>query len=168
LSGLQGIRRSIRKSLFLAALTIVAASTLLAQQNAKDNVEIDAILVQDKAILLFTRMAACGDSFVPGAAQLLVSTDNGRSWQQCGPRLEGSGFASVFGRDGKVWIAGDHTAEEPATDPFIFIPAESPLHWEVRMIRQGNGGLERIAWGNKGELSSGGCVAHARIFPRQF
>ena len=161
LSRLQRVHGLIRRTLSLAACTIVAASALLAQQNAKDNVKADAILVHGKAILLFTRMAACDDNFVPGASQLLVSTDGGRSWQKRGPRLEGYEFDSVSVRDGKVWIAGEHTAEGPAIEPFVFVPAKSPLHWEMRTIYQGAGGLERVAWGSKGELIA--WVPHLKL-----
>jgi len=82
----------------------------------------------------------------------MVSTDGGRSWKRRGPALPGYEFVSFFEKDGKVWIAGEHSAEGPAIEPFVFIPAKLPLHWEMRTIYEGSGGLERIAWGNSGEL----------------
>src|SRR5262249_52445638 len=104
-----------------ATFLVSAAPPLQAQEN----IEADANLVQNKAILLFTR-AGCVDWPPPGIAQLLVSTDSGRSWNKSGPALAGYEFTSVYQRDGKVWILGQHTAEGPSTDPFLFLPTDSP------------------------------------------
>src|SRR5258706_437600 len=84
MTNLRRIPESCRRTLLLVALATAAASALYGQ--GQENVKADAILVQDKAILLFTRMATCDENFVPGTSQHMVSIDNGRSWQKRGPR----------------------------------------------------------------------------------
>jgi hypothetical protein len=135
------------QALVVATLLISAARALQAQEY----IEADAILVQDNAIILFTR-AGCADFPPPGIAQLLVSTDGGRSWKKSGPALAGYEFTSIYQRDGKVWILGQHTAEGPATDPFLFLPTDSPARWKMKTIYWGNVELRRVALGEQSEF----------------
>lgn len=135
------------RALVVAAFLASAAQTLQAQEY----LEADAILVQDKVIVLFTR-ARCANSPPPGTAQLLVSTDGGHSWKKSGPALDGYEFTSILQKDGKVWIVGEHTAEGPATDPFVFVPTDSPSRWKMRTIYRGNAELRRLSTGEHGEF----------------
>ncbi|HEY6249291.1 MAG TPA: hypothetical protein VI685_04985 [Candidatus Angelobacter sp.] len=64
-------------------------------------------------------------------------------------------------KDGKVWIVGEHTAEGPDTDPFIFVPSETGDHWQMRIIYQGNAAVDHIAWGSQGELFA--WIEYARL-----
>src|SRR5262249_24373164 len=133
---------------------LVLGTVLISSPRAlqgQDYIEADAILPQDKAIILFTR-ARCANYPTPGTAQLMVSTDGGRSWKKSGPALDGYEFTSVYQRDGKVWILGEHTAEGPAIDPFLFLPTDSPSRWNMKTIYWGSEELQRVASGEQGEF----------------
>lgn len=109
---------------------------------------------QDGRILLFTDQdypcAFESPSYDP--VQMFVSTDGGHTWKKGGPGLSGYEYMFLSAKDGKVWIVGEHTAEGPATDPFIFVPSATGDHWQMRTILQDNAAVDRIAWGSKGEL----------------
>lgn len=141
----------------LVAFLLLIATCALEGQG---NVSADGVLVESNMTVLFTR-AHCKESPPAGGAQLLISTDGGRSWKRRGPRLDGYEFDFASQKDGKVWIAGQHTAEGPETNPFIFVPGESGTDWQMRTIREGNGPLKRLAWGSKGELNA--WIQHLRL-----
>ena len=109
---------------------------------------------QDGRILLFTDQdypcAFENPSYDP--VQMFVSTDGGHTWKKGGPGLVGYEYMFLSAKDGKVWIVGEHTAEGPDMDPFVFVPAETGDHWQMRTILQDNAAVDRVAWGSKGEL----------------
>jgi hypothetical protein len=85
-------------------------------------------------------------------AVLFVSTDAGRTWKRRGPWLEGYKFTFLYEKDGRVWITGEHTAEGPNMDPFIFVPTETGDNWQLHRIYEGPATIERIARGSNDEL----------------
>jgi hypothetical protein len=86
--------------------------------------------------------------------QFHVSTDGGHTWKKHRTTLEGADFSSLSEKDGRVWLAGEHYAEGPEWNPFVFVPGESPTEWRMRTIYDGAGALRRIAWGTNGELNA--------------
>ena len=65
--------------------------------------------------------------------------------------MNGNEFTLLSEKDGKVWIAGYHTAEANM-DPFLFLPAESGDSWRLRVFYHESAALDRMAWAGNGEL----------------
>lgn len=105
-----------------------------------------------KTVLLFTKVRPCIEEQEIPSAQILASTDGGRSWTKRGSRIEGSDFEFLHETEGQVWIAGFHTAELGA-DPFILAPTSS-LNWNRYTIYQGASYLERISFQKRGQLTA--------------
>lgn len=84
-------------------------------------------LVAGQVLFLFGEVHRCGGEQTLPEAQSFVSTDGGQSWQKRGPALSGSEilFARAAGQE--LLAAGEHTAEGPATDPFV-IGADGQAH----------------------------------------
>jgi hypothetical protein len=145
-----------RVFVFATILIGVSASVGLSQENFAGK----GILAIGNNVLLFTTVRVCSAEPQLPSAQMLVSTDGGRSWHKRGPRLEGSEFEFVYQRRGQVWIAGLHTAEGPGIDPFVLVPSrrQQRFSWRKYIIHEGPSDLEGIAFGKKAELSA--LVSH--------
>ena len=117
----------------------------------QENYSADGIRVYGNTVVIFARLHLCNG---PTAVRLLASTDNGKTWAKPGALLEGSEFTSSLVSDGRLWIAGLHTAEGPGIDPFLLIPAHNPLQWKLGRIYEGPSELIAVAMGVNGELSA--------------
>jgi hypothetical protein len=149
------MRQLLNKGLahFLLAMGLASIATQVS--HAQGNIEASGVWAQDNTILLFTQITQqppCTFYVPPGMAMLLVSTDAGRTWKRRGPWLEGYRFTFLDQRDGRVWVTGEHTAEGPSVDPFILVPTVTGDNWQFHRIYEGPATIERIAWGNNGEL----------------
>jgi hypothetical protein len=58
------------------------------------------IWARGNTVLLFTKVRPCIEEQEIPSAQILVSTDGGRSWTERGPRIEGSDFEFLHERKG--------------------------------------------------------------------
>lgn len=104
-------------------------------------------LVAGAALYLFADVHTCGEEQSLPAAQIYVSTDDGKTWGKRGPSLTGSEFQYAQVDGGALWAAGLHTAEGPAIDPFVLVPTAGavPFAWTVRTIREGPAELMEVA-----------------------
>ena len=128
-----------------------------------DHIYATGLWAQPGRLLLFTehRYPCAFEDPHPDPVRMFVSTDGGRTWKKGGPGLDGDKYKFLSQKDGKVWIVGEHTAEGPDMDPFIFVPSETGDHWQMRTIYQGNAALDHMAWGSKGELFA--WIEYARL-----
>ncbi len=78
-----------------------------------------------------------------------------------GPQLDGSVFEYIYEAKGRVWIVGEHTAEGPASEPFILVPDESGLGWSVHVIYEDAAELESIVVQNNGDF--GAWIRHLKL-----
>jgi hypothetical protein len=61
-----------------------------------------------------------------------------------GPQLDGSVFERTYEFEKKLWIVGEHTAEGPASDPFILVPEDNPSRWSLHFIYLGASELTTV------------------------
>lgn len=107
-------------------------------------------LVAGETLFLVGEVHRCGGEQTLPEAQIFVSTDGGKSWQKRGPALAGSEILFARAADHTLWAAGEHTAEGPATDPFVLVPAQAATpDWTARPITEGTAQL--ISVGVAGE-----------------
>lgn len=119
------------------------------------DVKATGLWVQGNKFLLFAEVVdrpSCSSEY-SGASypQLYVSDDRGRTWRRRGPSMNGNEFTLLSEKDGKVWIAGYHTAEANL-DPFLFLPTNAGDNWKVRVSYEESAALDRMAWASNGEL----------------
>lgn len=141
--------------MFLLVTFSVAA---IAVAQTQEETEVYAVWTKDTLVLVYTGVRHCDGAYP--LLQFLVSTDGGHTWKKRRTTLEGADFSSLSEKDGKVWMAGEHYAEGPESNPFVFVPGESTAEWKMRTIYNGEGALRRIAWGTNGELNA--WVTHWR------
>ena len=150
---------------WLALLATVAASLGLASAG-QENVNADGIFVLKDTVFLFTtvqKVPGCNTQSQPAVAQIYVSTDAGNTWTKRGPELEGSQFEYAYESGGKLWVAGEHTAEGPSIDPFVLVPGESQSEWVLHTIYKGPSELKGVAFQENGELVA--WVRHVNVHP---
>jgi hypothetical protein len=148
---MQSRKRKLGHLIFALVLASIATRT----SHAQGNIEATGVWAQDNTIVLLTRITQqppCRFFVPPGMAMLMVSTGAGRTWKRRGPWLEGHIFTFLSEKDGRVWITGEHTAEGPSMDPFIFVPAPAGDNWQLHQIYDGPATIERMAWASNGEL----------------
>ena len=138
---------SLSKIFFL----LVSLPVLFQRVPGGEQLEAEGIWARGDTVLLFTKVRPCSEESVIPASQILISTDAGRSWTQRGPRLKGKDFAFIYERNGRVWLAGFHTAEFGA-DPFILVPTSPSFSWKRHTIYKGPSNLEWIAFQKRGQL----------------
>jgi hypothetical protein len=136
---------------YLAPLVAFAASIGLVA-TGQENVTPEGIFALNDSVVLFTKVLSCNNQSDLPAAQIFVSADGGATWAKRGPGLEGSEFEYAYERDGKLWIAGEHTAEGPSSDQFILVPGETSSEWIIHTIYEGPSELKGIAFHENGEL----------------
>jgi hypothetical protein len=144
-------------------LATVATSLALAASE-HENVNPNGILVLNDVLVLFAtvqKVPSCSVQSQPAAAQIYVSTNAGKTWTKRGPELEGSQFEYAYESGGKLWVAGEHTAEGPSIDPFVLVPGEAPSEWVLHTIYKGPSELEGVAFQENGELVA--WVRHVNI-----
>jgi hypothetical protein len=148
------MRVTLAKRLGHLVLVMMLASTITQVCHGQPgSIEARGVWVEGSTILLLANVSPCHHDFYPppGVAVLLLSTDGGRTWKKRGPGLAGYEFESLYERDGKVWIAGEHTCEGPSTDPFVFVPV-GDNQWEFHRIDEGNEAIDHLGWTGNGEL----------------
>ena len=135
---------------------------VISNSKSLDYIEATGLWAQSGRILLFAKRSYPCDFETPvfDPVQMFVSTDGGHAWKKGGPGLAGYEYKFLSQKDGKVWIVGEHTAEGPDTDPFVFVPGDGD-NWQMRTIYQGNAAVERVAWGSRGELFA--WIRYARL-----
>jgi hypothetical protein len=149
-----------RKSLSRLILLVNFSGMALGVPGVREETEVYAVWTKDTFVLLYTGVRRCNNPYP--LPQFLVSTDSGHTWKKRRTTLEGGAdFSSLSEKDGKLWMAGENTAEGPEWNPFVFVPGKSPTEWEMRTIYDGPGALKRIAWGANGELNA--WVTHLRL-----
>jgi BNR/Asp-box repeat len=95
-----------------------------------------------ETLFLIGEVHRCGGEQTLPEAQIFVSSDGGKSWQKRGPALAGSEILFARAADHTLWAAGEHTAEGPATDPFVLVPAQAATpDWTARSITAGTAQL---------------------------
>ena len=135
-----------------AALLVIAVAAASARaQTDPELVSAKGILAVGDAIVLFAEVSHCATLPHPPAAQILVSTDGGKTWSKKGPKLEGSEFRYTYASATGLWVAGLHTAEDPA-DPFLLAPRPRPFAWDLHTIYAGPADLGSLAFGRNGGL----------------
>jgi photosystem II stability/assembly factor-like uncharacterized protein len=122
----------------------------------------DGIFAHGNAVILFTKVSAL-DCMEPqaDAAQIFVSTDQGKTWTKRGPAIDGSEFQYVLGTGGKLWVVGIHIAEGPAIDPFILAPVGAAYAWRLRRIYSDPSWLQGVAFRGKSTLIA--WVSHVSL-----
>ena len=112
------------------------------------------IWTSGEVIVLFAEVSSCPPNELPppGAAQVLVSKDGGKHWEKSGQQFEGSILEYTHETGANLWIVGEHTAEGPASSPFILIPTGTGLDWKQKIIYEGNAELEGIAKRDNGDF----------------
>jgi len=141
-----------RRGLILLLTAALALSMAAAASAQQESVHGKGILVRADAVLLFADVKGCGSEPQIPSAEVLVSTDGGKTWQKHGPALEGSEFEFLHETPSGVWLAGIHVAEGPGTDPFIWVPAVEPYQWTHYAIYEGPSALQAIAVQSDGSL----------------
>lgn len=145
----RSVARGIQHLLLAVALAFLATSLCHAQKGRAD---VYGVWAQGNTILVFANVDPCSHCCPPpGVAVMLASTDGGRTWKKGGPSLAGYEFGFMYEKDGKVWIAGEHTCEGPSIDPFVFVPV-GENKWEFHTIDRGNEMIDHLGWGSNGEL----------------
>lgn len=141
----------VRQTLLTLTFAITASAFGTTSQ---ENVSGYGVWAHGDIIVLFAQAYPCppGELPPPGAAQLFVSTDGGKGWEKRGPRLAGSEFQYIHEAGTRLWIVGEHTAEGPASEPFILVPDEKSLAWSLHVIYEGASELEGIAVTNSGDF----------------
>src|SRR5262249_13580099 len=149
------MRSSLRRGLEHLLLTVVLVSVAIGICHAQAGaIDVRGVWAQGNTILVFANVEPCNDSYPPpGVAVLMVSTDAGHTWKEGGISLAGYEFEFLYEKDGKVWIAGEHTREGPRTDPFVFVPVAGNK-WEFHRIDNSNETIDGMAWGSNGELTA--------------
>ena len=151
----------VGRTLLGLSLAIVAASVCAG--DSRQNAAPYGIWTRGETVVLFAHVYPCPPDELPppGAAQLFVSEDGGKSWGKRGPQLDGSVFEYIYEAKGRVWIVGEHTAEGPASEPFILVPDESGLGWSVHVIYEDAAELESIVVQNNGDF--GAWIRHLKL-----
>jgi hypothetical protein len=159
------MRQSLKRELGHLLFAMVVASIASPMCRAQVDIEASGVWAQGNTIVLLTQITQmqppCKFFVPPGMPMLLVSNDAGRTWKRRGPWLEGYIFTFLGEKDGKVWIAGEHTAEGPSVDPFVFVPAEAGDHWQFHQIYEGPATIDRMGWGSNSELIA--WIGHIEI-----
>jgi len=148
-----------RKSLSWMMLLVFLSGGTIAVAQVHEETEVYAVWTRETFVLVYTGVRHCNSPYP--LQQFLVSTDGGHTWKRRRTTLEGADFSSLSEKDGKLWMAGQHYAEGPEWEPFVFVPGKSPTEWKMRTIYNGEGALKRIAWGANGELNA--WVTHLRL-----
>jgi hypothetical protein len=143
-------------------LLALAVALLLAPtrtDGGQENVAAYGIWVGNQTLVTFAQVYPCppNDLTPPGAAQIFVSDDGGAHWEKRGPELDGSEFQYFRAIGDRLWVVGEHTAEGPAIEPFIFVPNEKGFDWTQHVIYKDAAELEGIA-----AQSDGGFTAWIR------
>jgi hypothetical protein len=150
----------LRKCLLRIVLLATFSSPAIAVAQVHEETDVYAVWTKETFVLVYTGVNRCNAPYP--LPQFLVSTDSGHTWKKRRTTLEGGAdFSSLSEKDGKLWMAGENTAEGPEWNPFVFVPGKSPTEWEMRTIYDGPGALRRIAWGPNGELNA--WVKHLRL-----
>ena len=139
---------------WFSLLTIFAGPLAFAAAG-QENANADGILVLNDAIVLFAsvqKVTNCDSQSPLAAAQIYVSMDAGKTWTKRGPELGGSRFEYAYESGGRLWVAGEHTAEGPGINPFLLVPGEKPFVWLLRTIYPGPSDLEGLAFQKNGAL----------------
>lgn len=138
--------------LLLSTLAMVTAAPGLTR---KENVFAYGIWSHKKDVVVLAQVYPCFPEqqlAPPGAAQLFVSRDGGARWEKSGAPLEGREFDYVHEDEGRLWIVGEYTAEGPASETFILVPAQNNLSWTRHVIYEGNSELEGITISRTGDF----------------
>jgi hypothetical protein len=151
----------ISHSLALGALFLALFWGSGAASARGESVSAKGILAHNGAAILFAEIRHCSAEPQLPAAQIFVSTDDGKSWSKRGPEIDGSEFEYAYKTGAALWIVGLHTAEGPGIDPFILVPAPSPFTWERHAIYDGPAELKAVRFGGRGHLSA--LVRHINV-----
>ncbi len=136
------------KLLAWSACLVAFAASLAFAASGQEDVLPDGIFVLNDAVVLFTtvhKVLSCSAQSQIPAVQIFISTDRGKTWTKRGPELEGSQFQYVYENEGRLWVAGEHTAEGPGSDPFVLVPQSAGLGWDLHYVYEGAAELESIA-----------------------
>ena len=136
--------RHLLQVLFLIFLVTALCGSAVAQEWVSPF----GILARGNVLFLFTRVEGClGEQ----AAQIFLSEDGGKTWAKQGPSLGGSDFYSILDTGTELWIAGQHTAEGPGTDPFLLKYSANQPVWDLQQIYEGAAELLGSALQNDGK-----------------
>lgn len=146
---------------FLLALISAAAVAITGSDH--ENVSPYGIWAMGDSVVVFAQVYPCPPDELPppGAAQLFVSRDGGAHWEKSGPRIEGSEFEYVREAGTRLWIVGEHTAEGPASEPFILVPEERNDSWKLHVMYEGASELKGVAIQKNGEFTA--RIRHLRL-----
>jgi hypothetical protein len=143
----------LKPAVLLWLATIAAAG---ARPAPVESIRARGLLAFD-TLYLFGEVHRCGadDRALP-EAQIFISTDGGKSWHKRGPAIPGSQILFAGPQDRTIWAAGEHTAEGPATDPFVLAPRkaaeEARPDWAPRTVAEGPGELIEVAMPNMAKM----------------
>jgi hypothetical protein len=87
-------------------------------------------------------------------AQVLISADEGRTWNKHGLAIPGSAFQYVLSQRGKLWLAGEHIAEGPGSAPFFVRLSGSTAATRAVTIYDGAAELQGVALRSDGSLEA--------------
>jgi hypothetical protein len=154
---------TLAPSRILLALTVALLLTPTRTGSGQENVVAYGICVRDKIIVVFAQVYPCPPNELPppGAAQILISDGGGGHWEKRGPQLDGSEFQYVRAIGNRLWVVGEHTAEGPASEPFVLVPSEKGLEWNQRVIYKDAAELEGIAAQSDGRFTA--WIRHLKL-----
>lgn len=140
---------SMRFSVVLSVSVLMALGSAAGQEKITPR----GIYDSGKFVILFADAIhdVCDPDTPPAPAQLLISTDNGKSWQKRGPEIEGSVFDEVFEEERGVWVTGEHVMEGPAGESFLMVPNGLTIDWNKSVIFSGESELQRVRF-KKGRI----------------
>jgi hypothetical protein len=131
------------------AIAVLAVGVLHATAAGQEWIKPKGIYVGKRFIILSAEVThdVCDPGAPPEPAQLLVSFDEGKSWQKRAPEVEGSEFERVFENESGVWIAGEYVMEGPASQAFLLIPGGGTTpEWRKSVIYAGASEFEKIGF----------------------
>jgi hypothetical protein len=116
---------------------LATIALLVASAAGQEQIMPNGIFAAEHYTLLTAEVTAdvCDPGPPPHAAQLLVSFDEGRTWDKRGPQLDGSEFEWVFEAPQGVWIAGEYVVEGPNSEAFVLVPSGTSIpQWRKHVI----------------------------------
>jgi hypothetical protein len=136
----------LTKSRVLACIVILLASgstTLGLNVLQDDTIKAIGIWEHGNSVLLFANNVACKEGIYL-RPQLLVSSDEGKSWAQNGPDLYGYELKYILDAGQEVLIAGQYYIEGPTNNPFLLV-YRAGAEWQEFNIYDGAADLLALA-----------------------
>ncbi len=149
--------------LFLVVVASILGVVQLTVTLPKGDVSPLGILrAKDERTLILVYAHGCRGKESEESAQILLSSDRGKSWRSVLKDARRSNLLYVSEPEkSDPWFAGYDYEEGPASDPFVLVPRSGAEGWELHRIYEGAAELDSIAQMDRGHFVA--WVRHLKL-----